>query len=140
MSNKYLTVTNTIKSVNSIDLIDDFVKAEGDKYIKIENVKVFNNNGQIDVGMFLCGTFADESIESCGLMDDFIASTYNTNDKIIHISNNNRRIQFYFRDYKGQMIGDVGNMSESEKTEYYYLIELLLVWQTEKIINVLADK
>ena len=99
MTNKYLTVTNTIKSVNSIDLIDDFVKAEGDKYIKIENVKVFNNNGQIDVGMFLCGTFADESIESCGLMDDFIASTYNTTDKIIHISNNNRRIQFYFRDY-----------------------------------------
>ena len=140
MTNKYLTVTNTIKSVNSIDLIDDFVKAEGDKYIKIENVKVFNNNGQIDVGMFLCGTFADESIESCGLMDDFIASTYNTNDKIIHISNNNRRIQFYFRDYKGQMIGDVGNMSGSEKTEYYYLIELLLVWSTEKIINVLADK
>ena len=38
------------------------------------------------------------------------------------------------------MIGDSGNMSGSEKTEYYYLIELLLVWQTEKIINVLADK
>ena len=129
MPQKYLTVSNTIKAINKIDLLDEFVKAEGEKYIVIKNVKVFNNNGQIDVGMFLCGTFADESVKSYGLMDDFIASTGDSNDKIIRISNNDSRITFYFKDYKGATI--------EEKSDYYYLIELLLVWDEDKVIKVI---
>ncbi len=132
MPQKYLTVINTIKPVNSIDLIDEFAKAEGEKYIVIKNIQVFNNNGQLDVGMMLCCTFADESIQSCGVMDDFIASTNHLIDKAICIKNTNKRLTFYFKDYKGNMI--------EEKEGYYYLIEMSLTWSENKNINISIDK
>ena len=129
---KYLAVINTIKSVNKLELIDEFVKAEGEKYIVIKDVKVFNNTGQIDVGMFLCGTFGDDSIKSCGLIDDFIASTSITRDKYIHVNNNDSRITFYFKDYKGTTI--------EEKSDYYYLIDLLLIWgEKDNVIKALEQ-
>ena len=131
MCQKYLIVTNKIKTTNIVELDEDFVKCRCNKYIKIESIKVFNDNGQIDIGCCLCGTFADDSIKSSGLINDFIASTYNPEPKIIAIHNNDKRLMFYFRDYKGELL--------DEKLNYYYTIELLLLSSDKEIVLPIAE-
>ena len=106
----YLTATGELKMVNTLELISDFVNNNKDKYIIIKNVKLFNENGQIDVGCYLCGDFADTNNYSTGLMNDFIATTNNKFEKIIQINNNCRRISFYFKDYKGNYLKNASKL------------------------------
>ena len=123
----YLTATGCVQTVNSVELLDEFVKAPENKTIIITNLKLFNSNGQVDVGAYLCGNFADSINYSTGLMNDFVMATNNTHKKQISIDNNCRRLSFYFRDYKGNYIKD--------DCEYYYLLELMLVYNETKIIE-----
>lgn len=127
----YLTSTDQVKTVNTLELHANFVKSDEYKYIIIKNVKLFNSNGQVDVGGYLCGDFADNNNFSTGLMNDFIMSSNNQYEKIITIDNNCRRISFYFKDYKGNHI--------KEDSGYYYLLELALVYDETKEISSLKE-
>lgn len=128
----YLTSINEVKTVNTLELLPDFVNSsDSHKYIIIKNVELYNSNGQIDVGTYLCGDFADNNNFSTGLMNDFIMAPSNKNEKIIRINNNCRRISFYFKDYKGNYI--------KEDLGYHYLLELVLVYEDTREIPSLKD-
>ena len=116
---KYINISNRVNDKNTIDLPNDFTCSNGEKHISVLKVRLINNFGQLDVGSVLCGDFADDSSYSFGLFDDFIICSNEINEKIIHVHNTNlRRLNFYFKDYKGEKI--------TYNDEYYYTLELKL--------------
>ena len=117
---KYINISNRVNDNNIIELPNDFTQSTNLKYISVLKVRLINNYGQLDVGSALCGNFADESSYSFGLFDDFIICSNEINVKEIHIHNTNlRRLNFYFKDYKGEKITYNDNY-------YYYTLELRL--------------
>ena len=119
MPTKYINISNRVDDNNVIDLPNDFTYSKNEKFISVLKVRLINNNGQLDVGSVLCGDFADDSSYSFGLFDDCIICSNEINEKIIHIHNINlRRLNFYFKDYKGEKI--------TYEDEYYYTLELKL--------------
>ena len=118
---KYLNISDHGKDKYTLNLPNDFTMSNNDKYIIIRKVRVFNNNGQLDVGCSLCGDFADESQYNYGIIDDFILCSNEFNEKEIHIHNTNlRKLEFYFRDYKGVLI--------QASDDYYFTLELKLIY------------
>ena len=118
---KYINISNRVDDNNVIDLPNDFTYSKNEKFISVLKVRLINNNGQLDVGSVLCGDFADDSSYSFGLFDDFIICSNEINVKDIHIHNINlRRLNFYFKDYKGEKITYSDN--------YYYTLELKLTY------------
>ena len=116
---KYINISNRVGDNNTIDLPNDFTCSIGEKRISVLKVRLINKFGQLDVGSVLCGDFADESSYSYGLFDDFIICSNEINEKIIHVHNTNlRKLNFYFKDYKGEKI--------TYEDEYYYTLELKL--------------
>ena len=69
---KYINYSDHGKNEYTLHLPNDFTSSPNEKFLVIKNVRLSNNNGQLDVGCCLCGNFADESSYSYGLMDDFI--------------------------------------------------------------------
>ena len=119
---KYINVTHRIVDTgNYILLPNDFTCSTNEKYIVIRKVRLINADGQIDLGSCLCGNFADESSYSWGIIEDFIMCTNEYTDKEIHIHDPNlRRLDFWFRDYKGIKI--------TEADGYYFTIEIKLIY------------
>ena len=118
---RYINISNRVSENNIIELLNDFTQSSNDKYISILKVRLINNNGQLDIGCALCGDFADESSYSYGLIDDFIICTNEINEKEIHIhSLDIRRLNFNFKDYKGEKI--------TYEDDYYYTLELKLIY------------
>ena len=118
---RYLNFSDRVRDSHTIELPNDFTQSTNDKYITILKVRLINNDGQLDIGCALCGDFADESSYSYGLIDDFIICSNEINEKEIHIhSINIRRLNFNFKDYKGQKI--------TYADDYYYTLELKLIY------------
>ena len=121
MPYRYLSITDKVYEENILTLKNDFTQSTNDKYIVIRKVRLINADGQLDMGCCLCGSFADESNYSYGLIQDFIMCSNEMNEKEIHIHTNNlKRIDFWFCDYKGVRITEADN--------YYYTLELKLIY------------
>ena len=122
MPREYINITNKVYENNELLLKNDFVQSTNpDKYIIVRKVRLINSNGQLDVGCCLCADFAEDSSYSYGLIDDFIICSNEINEKEIHIhSINIRRLNFNFKDYKGQKI--------TYADDYYYTLELKLIY------------
>ena len=121
MPSKYINVTHHVYDSNYVLLPNDFTCSTNDKYIIIKKIRLFNADGQLDVGCCLCGNFADDSTYSWGIIDDFIMCVNEINEKEIHVHNTNlRKFDFWFKDYKGTPI----------KTEdgFFFTLELKLIY------------
>ena len=122
MPRRYVSISDKINEKTVLYLKNDFVQSTNpEKYIIVRKVRLINPYGQLDVGCCLCGDFADDSSYSYGLIDNFIMCTNELNQKEIHIHNTNkRRINYCFRDYKGNLL--------TADDYYYYTLELELLY------------
>ena len=122
MPRRYINITEKVTEKLNMKLNSDFIQStDPNKTIVVRKVRLINPYGQLDVGCCLCGDFADESSYSVGLMDDFIMCTNELNQKGIHIHNTNcNHINFYFRDYKGNLL--------TAADDYYFTLELELLY------------
>ena len=118
MPRKYINITEKAHDKNLLLLKNDFVQSSNpDKQLIVRKVRSINPYGQLDVGCCLCGNFSDQSSYSIGLIDNFIMCTNELNQKEIHIHNTNcNHINFYFRDYKGNLL--------TAADDYYFTLEL----------------
>ena len=122
MPRRYVNMSGKVSENMWIQFDLDFaISTDPNKTIVIRKVRLINPYGQLDIGCCLCGDFADDSSYSLGLMDDFIMCTNELNQKEIHIHNTNkRRINYCFRDYKGNLL--------TADDDYYYTLELKIIY------------
>ena len=122
MPRRYVNMSGKVSENMWIQFDLDFaISTDPNKTIVIRKVRLINPYGQLDIGCCLCGDFADDSSYSLGLMDDFIMCTNELNQKEIHIHTiNNRKINYWFRDYKGNLL--------TADDDYYYTLELELIY------------
>jgi len=136
MRSKYVNINDTIyheipfmRTHNTyiLDLPNDFIQSKNDKYIIVKKFRMFNGNGQMDIGA--CLTSEILSKECCynfgiNYNQNYIMSANELNDKKFKISSDIKQIDFTFTDYKGEKI----NITQDLSTIYYYVLELELLY------------
>ena len=111
-------------------LPNDFIQSTNKKYVVIKKVRLFNNEGQLDMGGCLCSNLASECCYNYGLGENqnYIMSVNELNEKVFEIKSEIKTIQFWFCDYKGIKLcySEQGTVDLTEG--YYYVIEMELVY------------
>lgn len=106
----------------------DFIQSREDKYIVIRKLRMFNNDGQMELGACLTSNvLSKDCCYNYGLNynQNYIMSSNEINEKIFKISSDVKKIDFTFTDYKGELLtihDDILNAA------YYYVLELELVY------------
>ncbi len=109
------------------DLPLDFIQSKNEKYIIIKKLRIFNGNGQMDIGTCLTSeTLSRECCYNFGINynQNYIMSSNEINEKKFQINSDIKQIDFTFADYKGEKI----EITHDLDTIYYYIIELELIY------------
>lgn len=136
MPSKYVNINDSIyheipfmRTHNTyiLDLPLDFIQSKNDKYIIVRKFRMFNGNGQMDIGT--CLTSEILSKECCynfgiNYNQNYIMSANELNEKKFKISSDIKQIDFTFTDYKGEKI----NITQDLSQIYYYVLELELIY------------
>ena len=110
------------------DLPLDFIQSKNDKYIVIRKLRMFNKDGQMELGA--CLTSKALSKDCCynyGLNynQNYIMSANEINEKVFKINSDVKQIDFTFTDYKGELLNGYNDLSI---VAYYYVLELELIF------------
>ncbi len=119
--------SNYMNNTYKLNLPLDFIQSKNDKYIIIRKLRLFNNEGQMDIGSCLASeALCRENMYSEGLNynKNYIMSANELNEKKFKISSDIKVVDFTFTDYKGELINTYDDITKC----YYYVLELELVY------------
>ena len=121
MLRKHMNYTDHGKRSYELYMPNDFrySKVEG-KSIIIHKLNLYNSNGQLMFGCYLCGNFATDTTYSFGLINDYLMSSNELNPKQILIKSHLNNMKFWFKDYKGKLI--------DESDDFYFTLEYELIY------------
>lgn len=118
---------NYMNNSYTLNLPLDFIQSKNDKYLIVKKLRLFNNDGQMDLGACVASkALCRENIytEGINFNQNYIMSANELNEKKFKISSDLKTIDFLFTDYKGELLNTYEDITKC----YYYVLEIELIY------------
>ena len=111
----------------TLNLPLDFIQSKNDKYLIVKKLRLFNNDGQMDLGACVSSkALCCENIytEGINFNQNYIMAANELNEKKFKISSDLKTVDFLFTDYKGELLNTYEDITKC----YYYVLEIELIY------------